>query len=142
MRDLLQFSHMLMLNKRSFCLCRLHRWTRNWTSLLRCCIVWFQVIRGIKGTTGHLREATALIQISSSQTTPCQPTSNWPCRKEMKTIYPDVVKVWVGFFPPFSFKRNWMLRTWKEIQFISHPRKHMTAVSILLVSNALFWNHS
>lgn len=93
---------MLLLNSSPLCLCRLHRWTRSWTSSRTCCIIWFPVSRGIRATTDHLREATATTSARScsSLTTPCPPTSSWQCREGTKMTFPDVLQVWVGFLLP------------------------------------------
>lgn len=113
--DLLQFSGILLLNSSPLCLCRWHRWTRSWTSSRTCCIVWFPVSRGIRGTIEHLREATTTsVQSCSSLTTPCPPTSSWQFQEEMKTTSPDAVQAWVGLFRFFSSEWDWVLRTWEK----------------------------
>lgn len=112
---LLQSPCMLLLNDSPLRLCRWHKWTRSWTSSRTCCIIWFPVSRGIRATTDHLREATTTsVQSFSSPTTPCPPTSSWQYREETRTTYPDVVRVWVGFFLLFSSKWDWVLRTWEK----------------------------
>lgn len=112
---LLQFFCVLLLNNSPLCLCRSHKWTRSWTSSQTCCITLFPVSRGIRGTTGHLREATTTsVQSFISLTTPCPPMSSWQYQEETKTTYPDVVQLWVGSFLLFSSERDWVLRTWEK----------------------------